>query len=115
MCTIAENLSDQQIEGLADHYSALPFVPAEQEYDPALATKGKVIHDGACARCHSGGGENADDEASILAGQHMGYLELTFDQYASGERSQLDQMKEKMDPLTEEEVKALIHYYGSQQ
>ena len=115
MCEVAADLSDEQIEALAEHYAALPFVPAEQEFDPQLAAKGKAIHDAECARCHSDGGSNPEDEASILAGQWMGYLETTFAQYASGERDQLDKMKEKMDPLTDDQVTALIHYYASQQ
>ena len=115
MCEVAAGLSDEEIEAIAEHYAALPFVPADQEFDPQLAAKGKEIHDGACARCHSDGGSNPEDEASILAGQWMGYLETTFAQYASGEREQPDRMKEKMDPLTEDEVTALIHYYASQQ
>ncbi len=115
MCDLAADLSDQQIEDIAAHYAALPFVPAEQAFDPALAAAGKKVHDAACARCHSDGGANPEDEASILAGQHMGYLETTFAQYASGERAQMDKMKEKMDPLSEDDVKALIHYYASQQ
>lgn len=115
MCEVAAKLSDEQIEGVAEHYAALPFVPAEQEFDAALAAAGKEIHDEACARCHSDGGSNPEDEASILAGQQMGYLETTFAEYASGERDQLDAMKEKMDVLTDEDVKALLHYYASQQ
>lgn len=115
MCEVAAKLSDEQIEAIAEHYAALPFVPAEQDFDAALAAAGKKIHDEACARCHSDGGSNPEDEASILAGQQMGYLETTFAEYASGERDQLDAMKEKMDALTDDDVKALLHYYASQQ
>ena len=73
------------------------------------------IHDSECSRCHSDGGSNPDDEASILAGQWMGYLESAFAEFASGARYQPDKMKEKMDPLTDEQVTALVHYYASQQ
>lgn len=115
MCAIASELDDDTIEALADHYSKLPFVPAKQEFDPALAAAGKLIHDRDCARCHSDGGANPDDEASILAGQWMDYMRLTFAQYAAGEREQMDKMKDKMDPLGESDVEALLHYYASQQ
>ena len=115
MCDAAAELSDDEIEAIAAHYAALPFVPARQEFDAALAERGKVIHDSECARCHSDGGSNPEDEASILAGQWMGYLESTFAEYAAGEREQPAKMKEKLDPLSAAEVKALIHYYASQQ
>ena len=115
MCDVVADLSEDQIEALAEHYAALPFVPAKQDFDAALAEQGKAIHDRDCRRCHSDGGSNPEDEASILAGQWMGYLESTFAEYASGDREQPDRMKEKMDALSAEDTKALIHYYASQQ
>ena len=115
MCAITSDLSDDQIEALAEHYAALPFVPAAQEFDAELAAAGHIVHDRECARCHSDGGSNPDDEASILSGQWMGYLESTFAEYASGEREQMDKMKVKMDALSAEDTQALIHYYASQQ
>lgn len=115
MCEIAAKLSDETIEKLAGHYAALPFVPAKQAFDAVLAAAGKAIHERDCARCHSDGGSNPGDEASILAGQWMGYLRVTFAEYASGEREQLDKMKEKMDPLGGKDIEALLHYYASQQ
>ena len=115
MCVVAQDLSDDQIEAIAEHYAALPFVPAQQDFDADLAAAGKVIHDRDCARCHSDGGSNPEDEASILSGQWMGYLESTFAEYASGEREQMDKMKVKMDALSAEDTEALIHYYASQQ
>lgn len=115
MCEVAADLSDDQIEALAEHYAALPFVRAKQEFDADLAAAGHIIHDRECARCHSDGGSNPEDEASILSGQWMGYLETTFAEYASGEREQMDKMKVKMDALSAEDTTALIHYYASQQ
>lgn len=115
MCEVAADMSDEDIEAIAAHYAALPFVAATQDFDAALAAAGEEIHKRDCARCHSDGGSNPEDEASILAGQWMGYLETTFAEYASGARDQPDKMKEKMDPLSEEDVKALLHYYASQQ
>ena len=115
MCEVAGGLDDDQIEDIAGYYADLPFVPANQEFDAALAEKGKAIHDAECSRCHSDGGSNADDEAGILAGQWMGYLRTSFEQYAAGERPQDTKMQEKMDPLSADDVEALLHYYASQQ
>ena len=115
MCDVSAALSEDEIEAIAEHYAALPFVAAQQEFDPGLAASGQAVHAEQCARCHSDGGSNAADEASIVAGQWMGYLRVTFAQYASGEREQPAKMQEKMDALSADDVEALIHYYASQQ
>lgn len=115
MCAVAAELSDEQIEAVAQAYADLPFVPAKQDFDAALAKAGAAIHEESCDRCHSEGGANVDDEASILAGQWMPYLEKTFADYASGARDQDKAMKDKMDALSADDVKALLHFYASQQ
>ena len=115
MCEIVADMTDDDIEAIAEHYAELPFVAAKQDFDAALAAQGADIHKTHCDRCHSDGGSNAEDEAGLLAGQWMPYLTSTFAEYASGDRSQLDKMKEKMDLLSDDDVDALVHYYGSQQ
>jgi len=115
MCEVAAELSDEEIDELAAYYFEMPFVPAAQEFDAGLAAAGKAVHDAQCEKCHSDGGSNPDDEAGILAGQWMGYLEATFAEYASGDREQDKSMKEKMDALSEADTKALLHFYASQQ
>jgi sulfide dehydrogenase cytochrome subunit len=115
MCDVVADLDDAMLEDLAAHYFELPFVAAQQEFDAGLAAAGKAVHDADCEKCHSDGGSNPDDEAGILAGQWMGYLENSFKQYASGEREQPKQMKEKLDALSDADITALVHFYASQQ
>lgn len=115
MCAVAADLTDEQIEALAGRYAALPFVASDQPFDAALVEAGKAVHDKLCVRCHADGGTDPEDEASILGGQQTGYLRRTFEEYAAGEREQLDKMKEAMDALSEQEVEALLQYYASQQ
>jgi cytochrome subunit of sulfide dehydrogenase len=115
MCAETADLSDDDIEALAEHYAGLEFIPAKQEFDAALAAKGMEIHAASCDRCHSEGGSNPEDEAGILAGQWMGYLKTAFSEYRSGEREQLDKMKEEIDKLSDDDVSALVNYYASQQ
>ncbi len=115
MCDIVADMDDDTIEAIADHYAELPWVSAAQEFDADLAAAGQAIHESECDRCHSDGGANPDDEASILAGQWMGYMRASFDQYASGERWQDEKMAEKMEDLSDDDVEALLHYYASQQ
>ena len=115
MCAVAADLSDDMIDEVAAYYAGLPFVAAKQDFDADLAAKGKAVHDAECDRCHSEGGSNPEDEAGILAGQWMGYLEDTFAEYAAGDREQPKKMEEKLSALSDDDVKALIHYYASQQ
>jgi len=116
MCAIAKELSEDEIPEIAEYYSSKDFVAAEQEFDAAKAAAGARIHKRQCEKCHSDGGSYADDDAGMIAGQWMPYLEQVFADYAAGDRSMIeDKMKEKMDALDAESTSALIHYYGSLQ
>jgi sulfide dehydrogenase cytochrome subunit len=115
MCAVVADLSDDMIDEIAAYYAGLPFVAAKQDFDAALAEAGKAVHDAQCDRCHSEGGSNPEDEAGILAGNLMGYLEAQFADYRSGDREQPKKMEEKIAELSDDDVKALVHYYASQQ
>ena len=56
-----------------------------------------------------------EDEAAILSGQWIEYLEASFADYATGDRPTDKKMKEKLDALSADDVTALIQYYASQQ
>lgn len=113
MCEIAKELSQEEIEQLAGYYAGKPFVRAQQEHDPALAEKGKEIHESSCDKCHAEGGSLASDDSGILAGQWMPYLEQAFKEFASGERPMVKKMKPKIEKLEPADIEALVHYYGS--
>ena len=116
MCKIARELSEEEIPEIAEYYGSMDFTPAKQEFDAAKAAVGSKVHRRECEKCHSDGGSYADDDAGMLAGQWMPYLEQVFADYASGERGMLDKkMKEKIDPLDAESIEALLHYYASMQ
>ena len=115
MCAVAAGLSDDQIDEIAAYYAEMDFVAAKQDFDAALAAAGKAVHDAKCEKCHSDGGTNADDEAGILGGQWMGYMEATFAEYLSGAREQDKSMEDAMNSLSEDDAKALLHYYASLQ
>jgi len=113
MCDVAEKLSDAETTQLAEHYAGKPFVRAKQAFDAELAKHGKGIHALHCKKCHEDGGSSPDDDAGILAGQWMPYLEEQFEEYAAGKRPMPEKMQPKMDKLSEDDIKALVHYYGS--
>ena len=113
MCAVAAELSEDDIDALAAAYAEMGWTKAKQDFDADKAAAGKAIHDSECDRCHSEAGTNADDEASMLGGQQMGYLRTTLAQYKDGSREQPKKMQEKLDPLSDDDVEALVNYYGS--
>lgn len=113
MCRIAKDLGDSDIDQVAKFYEKRKFVPARQSFDPALAAKGKEIHDVNCDKCHQQGGTRPDDDAGILAGQRMQYLKAQLEEFRLGKRGMLKSMKLKIDKLQKDDVDALVNYYGS--
>src|SRR3990172_8076628 len=113
MCQVAKDLSEADIKQVAQHFAGKKFVRAQQKFDPALAKKGKEIHERSCEKCHSEGGSLADDDAGITAGQWMPYLREQFKEFKTGKRPMAKKMKPKMDKLGPADIDALINYYGS--
>jgi sulfide dehydrogenase cytochrome subunit len=112
MCKMSSRLTDEQVTQYAEHFAAIPFVPAGEEFDAALAATGKALHMEQCAICH---GENdaGDGESSILHGQRMAYLRYALQEYAAAERKQLPAMEKKAGALTPDDIEALANYYAS--
>jgi len=115
MCEIANDLSDEEVEEIAEFYASKKFVAAKQTTDPEKAARGEKIHEASCEKCHEDGGRSSEDDAGILAGQWMSYLEQSFKDYAAGDRAQAKKMKPKMEKLDGTDTENLIHYYGSLQ
>lgn len=115
MCAVTSGLSDDEIDEIAAHFAGMPYVATKQEFDAALATAGMAIHERDCAVCHTDGGSNAEDDSGILAGQPLGYLEMTLAEYRATERDQPEPMQKKIAALSDDDVKALLNYYASQQ
>ena len=69
MCQMVKDLNDNDIKLVAQYFSKKKFVRAKQKFDPALAAKGKEIHEMSCEKCHSEGGTVAKDDAGMPAGQ----------------------------------------------
>jgi sulfide dehydrogenase cytochrome subunit len=113
MCKAAEKLSEDDIQLLGDHYAGKPFVRAKQAFDEGLAKLGKGIHELNCRKCHEEGGSSPDDDAGILAGQWMPYLEEQLEEFISGKRPMPEKKIPKVEKLTKDDIKALVNYYGS--
>ncbi len=115
MCSIAGKLSEADIAALADHYGRLPFVPMKQPFDAAKAAAGSAIHERDCKSCHSNGGRDPGDEAGLLGGQPIGYLKAALAGLRADQAGQPKKMKEKIAKLSDADIEALAHFYGSEQ
>jgi sulfide dehydrogenase cytochrome subunit len=113
MCQIAKDLKDGDIKQIAVYLSKKKFVHAKQKSDPALAAKGKELHEMYCEKCHSEGATQAKDDAGMMAGQWIPYLTQAMDEFVAGKRPIPKKMKAKLDEVTPEDIKALIQFYGS--
>lgn len=115
MCAVAAKLSAADVEALADHFSKQPFVAMKQSFDAAKAAAGKALHARDCAKCHANGGRNPDDDAGILGGQPLKYLQQALADLRSGDREATKKMAEKLSKWTDAEAESAAHYYASLQ
>ena len=115
MCETASKLSQADIDALAKHFAEKPVVAAKQAFDAQKAEAGKKLHARDCAKCHTNGGREPADDASILGGQHLKYLQQAFADYKSGEREQSKKMAEKWAKWSDADIEAVAHYYASLQ
>jgi sulfide dehydrogenase cytochrome subunit len=113
MCNIAKDLSDADMKELGRFYAGKKFVRAQQNFDPALAKKGKELHERSCEKCHSENGSVAKDDSGMLAGQWMPYLQEALADFKAGKRPIDKKMKPKIEKLDKVDFDALVNYYGS--
>jgi sulfide dehydrogenase cytochrome subunit len=114
MGRLAKGYSDEEIDAMADFFAKQKPAPAAgQKFDAKLAAKGKDLADKNCKRCHLESGKEFDENAAVVAGQWLKYLQIQMDDYASGKRKMSDKKAEKMKPLSREDLEAMAHYYAS--
>lgn len=112
MCELSQDLTDADIEAMSIHYENQKFVAAKQTVDLAKASLGMKVHDDACDKCHTEGGSVAEDDAGILAGQWIPYLQQSFKEYLANERPDIKKMTAAFKKLSDADVEALIQYYA---
>jgi sulfide dehydrogenase cytochrome subunit len=113
MCQIAKELDGKDTDQIADHFAAQKFVVTPQQFDSALADKGKTIFAKSCNKCHSIEGVIANDDASILPGQKTGYLSRQIEQFREGKRPIFEKMKARFEKLDKTDLDAVIQYLAS--
>lgn len=110
---VAGKLSEDDISAISDHYAGKTFKVHEQEFDAAMAAKGKKTFDKNCDKCHSEGGTVADDDAGILMGQWKPYMKEQFTLFDDGTRIMTKKMRKKFEKLDDEEKANILEYLAS--
>ncbi|MET0068175.1 MAG: c-type cytochrome [Candidatus Thiodiazotropha sp.] len=115
MGRIAKGYSDSEIKAIASYLAAKPWISSTVKTDPKLVAMGKKIHEGQCKTCHDDGGRVQEDDAPRLAGQWPDYtLHYLNDCRAKGMRCQPRKMGKRVSKLSDEELRAMAHYYASE-
>lgn len=118
MNRIAKGYTEAEIKVLAEHFAGLPFKARKQDFNTEQAKAGAMIHEDHCEKCHEDGGSSAEDDAGVLAGQWIPYLEYTMADFASGDRAMPKKMKKQMKDAHEMygdmSIAELIQFYASQ-
>ncbi|PLY13320.1 MAG: cytochrome c4 [Sedimenticola sp.] len=119
MGRIAKGYTEDELKAMAGYFKAKTFVKAHQDFDKDLADNGAKLHDKYCEKCHAEGGQSAEDDAGVLAGQWTPYLNWQLANFKSGDREAPKKMQKQMEKMLEKEgsdgVMALLNFYASQQ
>ncbi|MCB1857184.1 MAG: cytochrome c4 [Gammaproteobacteria bacterium] len=119
MDRIAKGYTDEEIGQMANFYVGKPFVKAVQTFDDGMVKQGEKLHDKYCEKCHAEGGQSAEDDAGVLAGQWTPYVAWTLADYKAGHREATKKMKKKLEDMLAKEgdegLQAILSFYASQQ
>jgi sulfide dehydrogenase cytochrome subunit len=114
MGRLAKGYSDDEIVAMADYFSKQKPGAYAQAVDAKKADRGGMLQEKHCNRCHVDDGQDFKDDAPIMAGQWLRYLQMQMDEYASGKRKMSDKMAEKVKQISRDDMDAIAHFYASQ-
>jgi cytochrome c553 len=116
MGRIAKGYDPGQILDMSKHLAAQPWVSGKQTVDAKLAEKGKQIHTAnGCAGCHGANGISPMPTTPRLTGQYVDYLVFQMADYKDANKPippAAMPMRSMLGPLSDEDVKALAHFYA---
>jgi sulfide dehydrogenase cytochrome subunit len=113
MGRLAKGYSDAEITAMAEFFSKQKLHVTSQAVDAAKVKKGASLQESNCGRCHIEDGKEGKDDTPVMASQWLPYMQMQMADYLSGKRKMPEKMKEKVDPMSKEDLDALLHFYAS--
>lgn len=114
MGRLAKGYSDADFEAMGGFFSKQKLHVTQQALDAAKIRKGASLEEENCSRCHLDAGKDGKDDAPMMAGQWLPYMEMQMDLYLSGKRKMVDKKEERFKKLSKDDLNALLHFYASQ-
>ncbi|MBV9248152.1 MAG: c-type cytochrome [Acetobacteraceae bacterium] len=117
MAPLVANLSDQELQDLAEYYAYLPRPAPYHPTGPApriVASGAPLRNIPPCGACH--GAIDNKVGASWLEGQPASYLQAQLEAFASGARHNdiTEQMRNIARQMTPQEIQQAVQYFSSQ-
>ena len=113
MGRLAKGYTDAEFDAMAEFFSNQKFHPTTQVVDAAKVKRGAELQEANCSRCHLEDGKEGKDDTPVMASQWLTYLQMQMDLYQSGARKMPEKMAEKVKPLSQQDLEALLHFYAS--
>ncbi len=115
---IARGYDKDELMTMSKHYASQPWVNATQRIDRKLASKGKQLHmTKGCVGCHGANGISPMPTTPRLAGQYAEYMVIQMQDYQDASRAippVAVPMRGMLAGMSEEDLRALAHFYASQ-
>jgi len=113
MGRLAKGYSDADFNAMGEFFSKQKLHATSQTLDAAKVARGKSLEEESCSRCHMEGGKEGKDDSPVMASQWLPYLQIQMGQYLNGQRKMPEKMAEKVKPLSQADLEALLHFYAS--
>jgi cytochrome c553 len=114
MAPFVKDLTDAELDALANHYAKLEPKRSEEPIDPALARRGaEIAHARRCGSCHLPN-LAGQEQMPRLARQRIDYSVMTLKAYRDDPRSGADTaMSAAIAGASDADIAALAHYAAS--
>jgi sulfide dehydrogenase cytochrome subunit len=107
-------LKPEDLQAAVDLYAGSKGARPKQETNAEKVAKGEEIYGKRCMNCHLDNGRDYEQEAPLLAGQDLAYMNAQNKLFVSGKRKFAMRQDEAYKGLSETDLEAVSHFFASQ-